>query len=144
VVVECDLVSDGHDAIGGRALFRHAGSEVWQTATLEPPGDDRLRAPLVPRAIGRWEITFEARIDAYTKWRRGTEKKRAAGLEVSVELLIGAKLIKHAAARAEGPARALLAEAARLAADEAATIDARLEAASGDLVVRAMAETPDL
>ena len=34
IVAECDLIADGHDAIAGRVLFRHAGDAPWQLAHL--------------------------------------------------------------------------------------------------------------
>jgi starch synthase (maltosyl-transferring) len=144
VVAECDLIADGHDAIGGRVLFRRAGSEAWESAPLEAAGNDRFRGSFVVTELGRWELTFEAWIDAFTTWRLGTEKKRVAGQEIAVELLIGARLIDEAAARAKGPAKALLAEAGKTVRDPGQPAPERFATATSDLVVRAMAGAPDL
>src|SRR5689334_3711836 len=78
VVAECDLVADGHDALGGRVLFRRVGDSGWRAVPLEPVVNDRWRGAFTVDGVGRWELTFEAWIDAYTTWRRGTEKKRTA------------------------------------------------------------------
>jgi len=149
VLAECDLVADGHDAIGGRVLFRRFGDTAWQSAPLAPLVNDRWRASFVVDQVGRWELTFEAWIDAYTTWRLGTEKKRKAGQEIDVELLIGARLLSEAAARAKADAgksgvAALLDDAARIASDEKRPASERFLVATGDLVVRAMNDTPDL
>lgn len=148
VVVECDLIADGHDAIAGRVLFRHADTRgPWQVAPLSPLGNDRWRASFVATAIGLWEVTFEAWVDAFTTWRTGTEKKRAAGQDIAVELLIGARLLSEASVRAAKDAPGLqpiLDEAALLVSDTKRHVDERLAAAKTDLVVSAMAATPDL
>ncbi len=164
VVVECDLIADGHDAIAGRVLFRHVDSHSWQVAPLVARDNDRWRASFVASEVGVWEVVFEAWIDAFTTWRRGTERKQAAGQDIGVELLIGARLLELAAARAAGdtsgvpsgvpaPAKtsgvpsgvaSLLADAARTAADGTRPAGERMAAATADLVVRAMDATPDV
>lgn len=147
VVTEVDLIADGHDAIAGRVLFRPAGSSAWQVAPLAPAGNDRWRASFVATEIGPWEVTFEAWIDAFTTWRKGTEKKQAAGQDITVELLIGARLLSEAAARAskEAPGiAALLADAARVTGDAKRSSEERMAMAAGELIVRAMEQTPDL
>lgn len=147
VVAECDLIADGHDAIAGRVLFRPAGVGSWQVAPLAPVGNDRWRASFVASQIGTWEVTFEAWIDSFTTWRTGTEKKKAAGQDIAVELLVGARLLGEGAARAakDSPGvAALLEDAARVASDTKRSVDERFLAATKDLVVRAMDATPDL
>src|SRR5215213_4581066 len=99
VSAECDLLADGHDAIAGRVLFRRAGEATWRSSPLEPIGNDRFRGRFVVDAIGRWELCFEAWIDAYATWKTGTEKKLANGQDIVLELLIGAKILAEAATR---------------------------------------------
>jgi starch synthase (maltosyl-transferring) len=147
LVTEVDLIADGHDAIAGRALFRLAGTETWQLAPLVPVGNDRFRASLVPTSIGTWELTFEAWIDAFTTWSAGTEKKRAAAQDITVELLIGARLIAEAAERGarEAPGLAALLEDAAVAVGDAKrSTEERMLTATSELVVGAMRQTPDL
>jgi starch synthase (maltosyl-transferring) len=147
VVAEVDLIADGHDAIAGRVLFRPAGAAEWQAAPLAPTVNDRWRASFVVTELGPWELTFEGWIDAFTTWRKGTEKKQAAAQDISVELLLGARLLAEGAARASKAApgvAALLDDAARVAADPKRSPIERLATATNDLVVRAMDQTPDL
>ena len=144
VVAECDLVADGHDAIAGRVLFRRTGESSWRNAPLEPIKNDRWRATFTVDAIGRWEVVFEAWIDAFTTWRRGTEKKLAAGQDIGVELLIGSRLLAAGALRASLGVRALLNEAATTAAASGTSQAERFATATNDLVVRAMGGVPDL
>ncbi|MBX3192592.1 MAG: alpha-1,4-glucan--maltose-1-phosphate maltosyltransferase [Labilithrix sp.] len=92
VVVECDLVADGHDAIAGRVVFRRAGDSLWQRAPLEPLENDRWRSSFVVDAVGRWEYAVEAWIDRRETLRRAIVKKREAGQDVSVELVMAERL----------------------------------------------------
>lgn len=147
VVVECDLVSDGHDAIAGRVLFRRAGTSVWQSAPLAPLGNDRYRGELPISEVGRWEFTFEGFVDAFTTWRHGTEKKSAAGQDIAVELIAGAKLVAAAALRAKATSHAsaaLLDEVARIAGDPKRDAVERLRTIAATNVVQAMDQVPDL
>ena len=144
VVAECDLIADGHDAIAGRVLFRRAGESAWRNAPLAAALNDRWRGTFVVDAIGRWELVFEAWIDAFTTWRRGTEKKLAAGQDIGVELLIGSHLLDAGARRASHGLAALLNEAATLAALADRPQAERFAAATSELVVRAMDGAPDL
>lgn len=144
VVAECDLISDGHDAIAGRVLFRRGGEHVWQSAPLEPVTNDRWRASFVVDAIGLWELGFEGWIDAFTTWRYGVEKKHAAGQDIGVELMAGASLLSAGAARASRAVAGLLEEAATIARDLGRSPEERLSQATNELVVRAMSATPDL
>ena len=144
VVAECDLIADGHDAIGSRVLFRRAGESAWRNAPLSAAMNDRWRGTFVVDAIGRWELVFEAWIDAFTTWRRGTEKKLAAAQEIGVELLIGSRLLAEGARRASQGVAALLDEAATLAALADRPQAERFAAATSELVVRAMDGAPDL
>ncbi len=143
VIAECDLIADGHDVIAGRVLYRRAGEPTWRSSPLEPVGNDRYRGRFVVDAIGRWELGFEAWIDAYATWRAGTEKKLASGQDIVVELLIGAKLLLEASARSTQGA-GFLAEAARLVRDPARSPEDRFAAATNERVLRATADAPDL
>ncbi len=147
VLAECDLISDGHDTLAGRVLYRHVGSKEWRSAPLAPLGNDRWRAPFVVDRLGVCELTFEAWIDTFATWRSGTQKKEKAGQDIGVELLMGARLLEEAAQRVkteQAGVAALLEDAARIAKSSQRTNAERLLAATGDLIVRAMDGAPDL
>ncbi|MCL2723181.1 MAG: alpha-1,4-glucan--maltose-1-phosphate maltosyltransferase [Polyangiaceae bacterium] len=144
VECSCDLLSDGHDSLAGRMLFRRSGDHAWQSSPLVARGNDRWSATFHASEIGRWEITFEAWIDAYTTWRLGTQKKRDAGQDIQVELAMGERLLAQAASRTDGELSTLLSNAADATGDRLRSADARLDAAVCDDVVRAMALAPNL
>lgn len=149
VDVACDLVADGHDVIAGRVLFRRVGERAWQSAPLEPAGNDRYRGSFLVSDVGRWEFTIEAWLDTFTTWRHGTEKKLAGGQPIDVELLAGARLLEEGAARQkerqeELGAGAALTHAARTVRDGRTSARDRFAAATSEAVLRAMTAAPDL
>jgi starch synthase (maltosyl-transferring) len=109
VVVEVDLLADGHDKLAARLLYRRAGAAEWREAPfVAADGDDRWRSTFEVDALGSWEFTAEAWVDAWASWRWAFERKVAAGQDVELELRAGAQLVAEAAARTDGAARAAL------------------------------------
>ena len=111
VVVEVDAFTDGHDALTVRLLWREegAGAEAatggetaWNETPMQPLVNDRWRGSLTPARLGRLVYTVEAWVDHFKSWRRDLAKRVEAGQEVSVDLEIGAALVREAAERAEG------------------------------------------
>src|ERR1035437_8314103 len=43
IAVEADIFADGHDELLCEVRFRHEEDSRWQTAALEPVGNDRWR-----------------------------------------------------------------------------------------------------
>jgi len=104
VIVEADVFADGHDEVV--AVLRHRrpaapGAEPhgWSETRMEPLGNDRFRAAFDVTHLGRHEFTVAGWTDDWETWRHDLEKRIAAGQDVSVDLLIGAKLVDAAAAR---------------------------------------------
>ena len=67
---------------------------------MEELGNDRWRASFQVDALGRHAYTVAAWTDAWSTWRRDLRKRIDAGQDVSVDLLIGAGLVKGAVRRA--------------------------------------------
>ena len=106
--VEADIFGDGHDHVEARLLWREAGTKAWNTVPMAPLGNDRWSAAFPVANQGRYQYTLAASIDHFYTWRSGFEKKRAAGQDLSVELLNGALLVEEAADRAKGEDRQTL------------------------------------
>ena len=140
--VTADIVTDGHDVIRGRLLHRHETVTAWSEVELVPVENDAWRAAFELARLGRYLYTVVAWVDAFVTWRRGLERKVAASVDVSVELLEGAVLVDAAAGRADADHRDLLAEAAAtLRADR--PIEARVTTAVSPALAEAMARFPD-
>ncbi len=104
VVVEADLFTDGHDALSCLLLYRPASKSrtpgKWTEVPMVPLVNDRWRAEFIPAQMGRWTYTVTGWVDRFKTWRRDLKKRIDAGQDVSVDLLIGAELIRQAAERA--------------------------------------------
>src|SRR5215831_17794164 len=85
VVIEADIVADGHD-VNAAVVLDDAGRETELVHVV----NDVWTATLSFTELGRHGFTVVAWIDAFASWRRGFERKLAAGVDISVELLEGA------------------------------------------------------
>ncbi len=96
VVVEADILTDGHDAISCALLYRKEGDENWSEAPMEPLGNDRWRASFTVQDLGRYRYTVQGWVDHFKTWVRDLAKRVEAGQDVSVDLLIGAEMVEEA------------------------------------------------
>ena len=118
VVVEADIFSDGHDVLS--AVLK-VGDHQWP---MKPVVNDRWRGEFSVRELGLHSYTIEAWVNHFETWRRDFEKKVKAGMEIGSELLAGAQMLEHAAARApKSDARELQEAANRLLTGEVAVSD---------------------
>jgi starch synthase (maltosyl-transferring) len=153
VEVVAEIFADGHDLIAAVLRDRgipspepHIPSRVppWRETPLTPggPGSDEWTARFQVDAIGWHEYDIVAWIDRFGSWRRDLAIKARAGLDVGVELLDGALLVRGAAARAEQigsgvrDANWLIEQADALS--DAATIPERVATALSDELARLM------
>ncbi len=110
LVVDADIFVDGADAVCAALCFRPSGSAEWQRSPMVSQGNDRWQGSFTAGFPGIYEYTIEAWVDHFLTWKKGLTKKIEAGQNVSLDLEIGALLVK------EGVARAGKAEAAKLGA----------------------------
>jgi starch synthase (maltosyl-transferring) len=110
VEVEADIFADGHEALAGVLLYRRDGAARWMEVPLHRLGNDRWRAAFNVDGIGQYRYTLQAWIDRFGTWAGDLAKRVEAGQEVSVDLAIGAGIVRTAGRRAPK------ADAARLAA----------------------------
>ncbi len=139
LVVEADVVSDGHDVVRAVLLDRAPGASRWRETELVPAGDDVWRASLELASLGRHRYTVMAWVDAFASWRRGLERKFAANVDVSLELLEGALVIDAAYRRHRDP---VLSDAAR-ALRGSEPIPDRVARATSPALADAMAAASD-
>ena len=93
--VVADVFTDGHDvavaAVRWRSVPTAGVPGPWQERALEPLGNDRFEALIVPTELGRLEFEIIGWIDHLETWRRATAAKVAADLDVTLELASGRK-----------------------------------------------------
>lgn len=102
VVVEADIFADGHDSISAVVRYRHEDDECWIETRMEPLGNDHWRAAFKVDKPGSYIYTISAWIDEFQTWYNDFQKRIAAEQDVTVDLKIGAALLKSAAARTTG------------------------------------------
>lgn len=143
VVVEADVFGDGHDALAGVLLYRREADPTWSEVALEFLNNDRWQARFVVTELGRYRYTLMAWIDQFTTWYRDLGKRLEAGQDVSIDLLLGATLIKEASARAAGDdAKRLAGWAEALQSDQKKTTD-KVALTQDQALPRLMAAYPD-
>lgn len=123
VLVEADILADGHDALACALLYRKESDTIWSEVPMQPLGNDRWRASFRVMELGRYRYTVMGWIDHFNSWSRDLAKRVEAGQDVSVDLLIGAELIEAAhqqASKIDAKRLSSFAEALRAGGDEGA------------------------
>jgi starch synthase (maltosyl-transferring) len=101
-VVEADVFADGHDSIACAVAYRHEDDETWLEVPMEALGNDRWRASFRADKLGLYLYTISGWIDPFQTWYKDFLKRIAAHQDVTIDLQIGAALLKKAADRAHG------------------------------------------
>ena len=65
LVVEADIVVDGHDELDCRLRVRPGATGVWIDVPMVCVGNDRWRGSVPLDRIGGWEYDVVARLDDY-------------------------------------------------------------------------------
>ena len=97
--VEADIFTDGHDLIGAQVLWRAADEKEWHRVPMTHIANDRWRARCSPSRTGRHFATIEAWWDVFGTLRSDVEKKRAAGVNLALEIEEARRLVNAALAR---------------------------------------------
>jgi starch synthase (maltosyl-transferring) len=108
VVVEADILADGHDVLSAVLRSRHATHSEWEETPMRLVENDRWRGAFRVTQLGTYEYTVVAWVDRFRTWRRDLRKRLEAGQDVTVDLLSGIELIEATAVRASGAERELL------------------------------------
>lgn len=112
VVVEADVFADGHEAVACDLLYRAKDGQEWSRVPMHPLGNDRWQGEFRVEELTTYLYTIEGWVDRFHTWRSDLVKRLEAGQDVSVDLLIGAELVREAASRVPEPESRVLAEAA--------------------------------
>jgi starch synthase (maltosyl-transferring) len=137
VWVEADVFADGHEIVAAALRYRPAAEDDWREVPMQDAGNDRFRGCFTVDALGEFTYSVVGWIDRFASWRRDLRKKVDAGLDVRVDLLVGAELVTAAARRAEGPDRDVLRGAGKkLKGDPATAPDAAFDETLRDLMSR--------
>jgi starch synthase (maltosyl-transferring) len=100
MIVDADILTDGHDAVAGDVLYRFEREDVWRRSPMKLVGNDHWRGDFTVSKVGKYYFTVEGWIDRYTTWRNAMMKRVDSDQDVRMESLIGADLLEEAASRA--------------------------------------------
>jgi starch synthase (maltosyl-transferring) len=95
LIVEADVFADGHEVLGVELLWRNADRNEWSRQPMQLLSNDRWRAAILPKQIGRHEFTVEAWLDRYGTLARDIEVKRAANADISNEIVEARRLLER-------------------------------------------------
>jgi starch synthase (maltosyl-transferring) len=137
LAIEADIVCDGHGLLAAAALIRRGAGREWRRVSMSPLGNDRYRAETELTESGLYEFQVEAWVDAYAGFGRDLEKKRIAGLDVSLDVEEGRTQIEAARDLVRGARRNAL--DAILSGLEVLAIGERAQLLSSKETVTAMA-----
>jgi len=136
VVVEADIVADGHDVLSAILRSRHTTDVGWDETPMTLIDNDRWRGAFRVTKLGTYEYTVVAWIDRFQTWRRDLRKRLDAGQDVMGHLLIGIELIESAAALASGAEEQLLRRYAARLRTGPEGVEAALELELAELMAR--------
>ncbi len=97
VVVEADVIADGHDVLGVVLMWRDARESAWRQTPMRPLGNDRWQASFPLAEIGTYLFTVEAWRDAFGSFRDELAKKQAAAVDTRLEVQEGVALVRETA-----------------------------------------------
>ncbi|CAG9182727.1 Alpha-1,4-glucan:maltose-1-phosphate maltosyltransferase [Cupriavidus laharis] len=130
VEVSADIWMDGHDKLAAAVLWRAPGEQAWHEAPMRHIVNDRWYGHFPLVALGRHAFTVEAWRDTFASWLDEIGKKRAAGVDITLEIEEGARLVADALLPSQGDApapdselAALVDELAASAGDDAARLE---------------------
>ena len=94
VTVTADIFGDGHDHIKAHLLYKKEGDKSWKIISMTPSYNDSWFGSFPANEKGVYIFTIRAWMDHLDSWFDGFKKKVAAKVDVHVELMEGALLLK--------------------------------------------------
>lgn len=100
--VSADIFKESHDKIAAFVRFRRWTDEEWSESEMTYLDNDRWGGQIALAENTRYIYTIIAFPDIFQTWRDELKTKIDAGLDVTIELMEGRKMIVDAAGRAAG------------------------------------------
>ena len=92
VEVWADIFRDGQVVLAAELLWRREG-EKWFRVPMALHDNDRWMGSFTPHKSGRYVYAIEAWTDVFATWRRDFLAKRAAGMDIRLEVEEGRNLL---------------------------------------------------
>ena len=95
VLVEADVFADGHDEVACELLWKYEGESDWTGVAMDFRHNDHWAAAFTVQKLGRYQYKVRGWVDPFVTWRRDLVKRRDAGQDLSIDFLIGSRLIRN-------------------------------------------------
>ena len=95
VDVTAFIFGDGHDHVRARVDYRKDGDSAWTQVEMMPGFNDEWTASFTAAEKGKYVFKVAAWIDHFDTWHDGFRKKAAAKVDVRVELMEGALMLRR-------------------------------------------------
>lgn len=102
VKVSAAVFSDGHHDVSVQLLFKRSKDKNYKYIWMAAQGNDLFEGEFTIEEFCDYSYTVRGFVDPFANWHHDFDKKRNAGADVTVDLLIGYEIVKKAAARAKG------------------------------------------
>jgi starch synthase (maltosyl-transferring) len=106
--VWADIFHDGHVVLAAELLYRREGADKWLHVPMVLHDNDRWTASFTPPKAGRYVYAIEAWTDVFASWRRDFLTKRAARMDVRLEIEEGRNLLADLKVRNSDQTRLIL------------------------------------
>lgn len=122
VVVDADILCDGHDKLAAEVIWRPVDETVWRRGAMTLVANDRWRGSITLDRLGRYVFGVIAWKDVYASFVDEITKKHLAGVPTHLEVQEGLALVRdtaNAAGKKIGKKlAALISEIDQVSADE--------------------------
>ncbi len=141
VVVEADIIGDGHDHLAAALRWRGPGETEWSEVRMTHVVNDRWTARFPLTRMGMHHYSVEAWKDVYDTFVDELEKKHAAGVPITLEVQEGGVLVRAALERSKRGNRSALAAVVKVL--EKGDLDAKRQILLAASTQEAMARADD-
>jgi len=94
VIVNAQVLADGHDIIAASVLFKHESDKKWEEKRMQNVFDDDWQASFTVQKQGSYTYKVEGWVDYALNWQHGLIRKIEDNQHVKSELLEGIEFIK--------------------------------------------------
>ena len=123
VLVQADIIGDGHDHLAAVLRWRAPGDDSWSEIRMAHHVNDRWTARFPLHRTGIHHYVIEAWKDVYDTFVDELDKKHRAGVPTTLEVQEGIALVRAAAARPAAARPAERGKRGKALADIARTLD---------------------
>lgn len=93
IVIRADIFMDGHEELAAELLWRTVNDADWNRVRMEALGNDVWEGHFTPRQLGRYVYAIRAWHDRWQSYCVQLGKKAEAGVDVSLEVEEGRRML---------------------------------------------------